>query len=77
MAEKWIKLPPLDQELAKTAPNKARYAQLHMNRVIPNKWFGGSIKPYRNTEEVYQVCLEKGITWEELLNYKPKDEIIL
>ena len=73
----WIKLPPLDEQLAKTRPNKAKYAQLHMNRVIPERWFDGSIKPYKDTEEVYAACLEKGVTWEELLNYKPDKNRIL
>lgn len=77
MSEKWIKLPPLDMELAKTKPYKARYAQLHQNQVIPTEWFDGSIEPYRNTEEVYQACLEKGVTWQELLNYKPNKDLIL
>ena len=77
MTEKWIKLPPLNEELAKTAPNKAKYAQLHMNQVIPEKWFDGSIKPYKNTEEVYAACLKKGVTWEELLHYKPDENMVL
>lgn len=77
MSEEWIKLPPLNEELAREFPNKARYAQIHMNQVIPEEWFDGSIEPYKNTEEVYAACLEKGVTWQELLHYKPKKNAVL
>lgn len=77
MSEREIKLPPINRELARRFPNKARYAQLHMNQVIPEEWFDGSIEPYKNTEEVYAACLEKGVTWQELLHYKLKEGITL
>ena len=73
----WIKLPPLNEELFQVKPYKARYAQLHENAVIPEKWFDGDISPYKNTEEVYRACLEKGVTWQELLNYSPNKEATL
>ena len=72
-----IKLPPINKELLQVRPYKARYAQLHRNMVIPEQWFDGSIKPYKNTEEVYKACLEKGVTWQELLHYSPYDDVDL
>jgi len=75
--EKWVKLPPLNKEMAETHPNKARYVQLHGNKVIPEQWFDGSIKPYKNLEEVYAACLKKGVTWEELLNYQAREDIVM
>lgn len=36
------------------------------------------VKEHGGVEAVYKECIEKGITWEELLNYvEPSDDIII
>lgn len=78
MKEKLIRLLPRNEELAFTRPRAADYAQIYgLHALIPEQWFDGSIEPYRNTEEVYAACIEKGVTWEELLDYKPREDITM
>jgi len=68
---------PLDQELYRTRPWMAKYAMVHgrWNCIPESQWAGVNLKG-KKTEEVYKECLEKGVTWQELLNYKPDDDKI-
>lgn len=53
-------------------PNTAKYMMLYSPFEMMSKW--ESTAPYKDREEVYGVCLEKGVTWQELLNFKGYDE---
>jgi len=68
---------PLDEELARTQPQAAIYAMLHGKwSLMSSKWPGADFGPYKSSEEVYKECLKKGVTWQELLNYKLSKDMI-
>lgn len=53
-------------------PNTAKYIMLHGMHNTMSKW---DLKaPYRTMEEVYAKCLELGVTWEDLLDFKGYDK---
>ena len=65
---KEIKLPPLDEDLARTRPYAARYIQLHGRfSAMSEKYNTANMKGYKNTEDIYRECLKKGVTWQELV----------
>ena len=65
---------PLDEYLAREQPRAAVYAMLHGKwSLMSSKWPGVNLGPYKSTEEVYKTCVEQGVTWQELLNYEPKE----
>lgn len=73
-----VKCYPRDEILAKTQPRAADYAMLHGKwNLIPSKWNDIDFGRYKSMEEIYRDCLRKGVTWQELLNYRPKSDITL
>lgn len=49
-------------------PNTADYIRLYGANKCMSIW---ELKePYKSCEEVYGECLKKGITWQQLLNFK-------
>lgn len=49
-----------------THPYLYEYVRIHGTRSFVSMWETG---PYKTQEDVYRAALEKGVTWEELLNY--------
>ena len=73
-----VKCFPVDRELAATQPHAAIYASVHGKwNLMPGKWNDADLGAYKSTEDVYRACLKKGVTWQELLNYKQKEKLIL
>ena len=73
-----IKTYTIDEYLAREQPRAAIYAMLHGKwSLMSSKWPGVNFGPYKSTEEVYKACVEKGVTWQELLGYKPDNNITL
>ena len=69
---------PLIKELHDTRPYAAKYAQIYGPWALMSKdWNDAKIGKYGDTEHVYNACLEKGVTWQELLDYKPDEKMIL
>lgn len=73
---------PVDEELAKTRPMAAKYAQVYGAwNLMSENWPSADFyeKGFKNSEEVYSACLIKGVTWKELLEFKEEDlkDIIL
>lgn len=67
---------PVDEELAKTRPMAAKYAQVYgMWNLMSEDWPSADFyaKGFKNSEGVYAACLVKGVTWKELLNFSKKD----
>lgn len=58
----------------KSNPFEAVYAAIYGIKRLMSDW---DLNTYRTKEEVYEKCLEKGVTWEELLNYKKDDDVLL
>lgn len=66
-----IRCYPLDRMLYQEQPEAAKYAMLHgKTGLMSRNWNDADLGPYNSTEDVYKACLEKGVTWQELLNYK-------
>ncbi len=60
---------PFDQRQRERMPYATRYCMLYgMHRLMSREWT--DIRPYRSQEEVYRACIEKGCTWEKLLDDK-------
>ena len=75
--DEWIKCYQVPDISRQETPYKWRYASIHgFNHCIP-KLFGPSMPKGKTEQDVYKEALEKRITWEQVLNYKPDDSLIL
>lgn len=54
-------------------PNRYIYALIHGHNNLLDRWSTPS-KFAGSEERLYKLCLDKGITWEELLDYKSPSE---
>ena len=69
---------PRMKDLAETRPKAADYAQIYGPWALMSEtWNDAKLGKYKNTEEVYAACLEEGVTWQELLDYKPDKDRVL
>ncbi len=58
-------------------PNMAHYIAIHGVRLDSIMSIYNVKAPYKDREEVYAACIERGCTWQELLDFKGYDENIL
>lgn len=49
-------------------PNTAHYIAIHGLGKMLSVW--DDLKGYKDREAVYEACIEKGCTWQELLGFK-------
>ena len=78
MREEWVKAfpVPFPQDYQREHPNAVGYCMRHgAYRMMAEAWLP-DLKGYKNTEEVYGICLDRGCTWEELLSHKEDESII-
>ena len=64
-------VPAWVRNVRETHPYLYEYVRLHGARSFVSMWETG---PYKNQEAVYKAALEKGVTWQELLNYDENRE---
>ena len=57
-------------------PNRFIYALIHGRTSLLPSW--NVPTKYKGEEEgIYQYCLEKGYTWQEVLHYEPDEDVLL
>ncbi|MCR4621152.1 MAG: hypothetical protein K5663_03640 [Clostridiales bacterium] len=61
-----LRIPKAIESHKKDLPYLYEYVRVHGITEYVSMWETG---PYKNQEAVYKAALEKGITWQELLNY--------
>lgn len=60
---------------AERYPHTVEYLQKHGLGGAMSIW---DLKhPYKTTEQVYKECLKRGVTWQQLLNFKGYSKNIL
>lgn len=60
---------------AERYPHTVKYLQKHGLGGAMSIW---DLKhPYKTTEQVYKECLKRGVTWQQLLNFKGYSKNIL
>ena len=60
----------------KKYPYTAQYIMLYGANKLPSELWD-DFRPYRSREEVLKECIKKGVSWEELLNFKGYDNKII
>ena len=68
---------PFGKEEQEERPYATKYCMIHGAWKMMSKEWGPPLKQYEDQEEVYKECLERGCTWEELLDFKGYDPDIV
>lgn len=68
---------PFSESEQKKRPNATIYCQFYGMYALMSEDWPPDLKGYKNTEEVYEECLNSGRTWQEVLDFKGYDPDIL